>query len=189
MVTITRGPSPLGNDRWPIFEFGSSQPASFRCELDGGGAVPCSSPYTVPYRLGDGDHGFVVTATDTEGRSASSGVYGFKVDTKAPRTWIVGHPRKVVRSRKFRAVVHFRLRSNESPVTFYCQYDREALRVCPASFRHRFTPGRHVLRVRARDQAGNVARRRAVYRFRVKQVPRGSRIHSRHTRPQRARAR
>ncbi len=188
-VTITKGPSPLGNDRWPTFEFDSSQPASFTCALDGGGPVSCSSPYTVPYRLADGDHGFVVTATDTEGRSGSSGVYGFKVDTRAPRTWIVGHPRKVVRTRKFRARVHFRLRSNQSPVTFYCQYDREALRVCPASFHHRFTPGRHMLRVRARDQAGNIATRRAIFRFRVKQIPRGGRIHPRHARQRPARAR
>jgi hypothetical protein len=170
VVTITKGPKPLGNEAAPTFEWTSSRPASFTCQVDGGVPQPCSSPYTVP-TLADGMHGFVVTATSAEGRSATSGVYDFTVDTRAPRTIISG-PGRVIRTRRESVPVHFRLRSNESPVTFYCQFDREALRICGRSFRRRFTPGRHVLKVRAKDEAGNIAATPATYRFRVKELRR-----------------
>ena len=40
------------------------------------------------------------------------------------------HPKKVVKTRKRSVVGHFRLKANESPVTFYCQIDKEPLRIC-----------------------------------------------------------
>ena len=42
-------------------------------------------------------------------------------------------------------------------MTFYCQIDKEPLRICGKSFSHRFTKGKHALRVRAKDKAGNLA--------------------------------
>ncbi|HVS99222.1 MAG TPA: S8 family serine peptidase [Solirubrobacterales bacterium] len=169
-VTITRGPSSLGNETTPTFEFTSNVPASFVCQVDGGTRQGCTSPYTVP-PLADGPHGFVVTATDAEGRRATSGIYGFTVDTRAPRTKISG-PHKVVRTRKASVRVRFSLRANASPVIFYCQIDREALRICPARFHRRFRPGHHVLAVRAKDEAGNIAVRPTAFRFRVKRIRR-----------------
>ncbi|HEY2479695.1 MAG TPA: hypothetical protein VGI17_13325 [Solirubrobacterales bacterium] len=168
-VKITTGPKPLGNENRPTFAFTSTRPVSFTCQLDGGTPQPCASPYLVPSPLVDGAHGFVVTGTDAQGRSGSSGLYSFTVDTKAPRTKIVGHPKKVVKAGRRGAVVRFRLQSNESPVTFYCQVDKEPLRICGKSYRHRFQNGRHVFRVRAKDQAGNLAPKPTVYHFRVKE--------------------
>jgi hypothetical protein len=172
VVKITKGPKPLGNEKRPTFEFSSTRPVSFICQLDGGTPQPCASPYTVPAPLADGDHGFVVTGTDAEGGSGSSGLYSFRIDTKAPRTKIVGHPKKVIRTHKRSVVARFRLKANEVPVTFYCQFGREALRICPARFHRRFAPGRHVLKVRAKDEAGNLATGRAVFHFRVKEIRR-----------------
>ena len=60
--------------------------------------------------------------------------------------------------------------SNEAPVTFYCQIDKEPLRICGRSFNHRFTKGKHVLRVRAKDEAGNLAEKQTVFHFRVRQI-------------------
>jgi hypothetical protein len=169
-VTITNGPKALGNVYRPTFEFVSSRPVAFSCQIDGGPAQACASPFVVPSALGQGPHGFVVIGTDAQGRAGSSGVYGFTVDTKAPRTKFVHHPKKVVRTKKKSVVAHFRVRASESPVTFYCQVDKEALRICGHAFRHRFRVGKHAVRVRAKDQAGNLAAKQTVFHFRVRQI-------------------
>jgi hypothetical protein len=169
-VTITKGPKALGKENRPTFEFASNRPVAFTCQIDGGLPQPCASPYVVPSALGEGTHGFAVTATDAQGRTASSGVYGFTVDTKAPKTTIVGHPKKVVKTKEKSVAAKFRLKASESPVTFYCQIDKEPLRICGRSFSHRFTKGRHAVRVRAKDEAGNLAEKQTVFHFRVKQI-------------------
>lgn len=169
-VRITNGPGPLSSNSRPTFEFTSSRPVAFTCQLDGGAPQPCASPYLVPAKLADGAHGFAVTGRDAEGRSATSGVYAFTIDTKAPRTKIVGHPKKVVTTRKRSVVLRFRLWASESPVTYYCQFDKEPLRICGARFKHRFKQGRHAVRVRAKDQAGNIADKPTVFHFRVKEL-------------------
>jgi hypothetical protein len=170
-VRITNGPGSLSSKNRPTFEFTSNRPVAFTCQLDGGTPQPCASPYLVPATLSDGPHGFVVTGTDARGRSGSSGVYDFSVDTKAPRTQIVGHPKKTVKTRKRSVVVKFRLKASESPVTYYCQFDKEPLRICPARFKHRFKQGKHAVRVRAKDQVGNIAAKPTVFHFRVKALP------------------
>jgi hypothetical protein len=169
-VAFTKGPAALGRENRPTFQFVANKPVAFTCQIDGGTSQPCASPYVVPAALGEGTHGFAVTATDAQGRTASSGVYGFTVDTKAPKTTIVGHPKKVVKTKKKTVVAKFRLKASESPVTFYCQIDKEPLRICGKSFSHHFTRGRHAVRVRAKDEAGNLAEKQTVFHFRVKQI-------------------
>jgi hypothetical protein len=169
-VTIVNGPKALGNVNRPTFAFVANKPVAFTCQLDGAAPQPCASPYVVPTALAEGTHGFVVTGTDALGRQATSPVYTFSVDTKAPKTTIVGHPKKVVKTKAKYVGVRFRLKASESPVTFYCQIDKEPLRICGRSFSHRFSKGRHVLRVRAKDAAGNLAEKQTVFHFRVKQI-------------------
>ena len=171
VVTITNGPAALGRVDRPTFEFSSTTAATFTCQMDGGTPQPCTSPYQMPSALGDGTHGFVVTATDAEGRSAASGVYSFKVDTKAPATKIASHPKKVVKTRKKSIVGRFRFSVDESPATLYCQVDREPWRACGKGFHARFKPGRHTVRVRAEDAVGNLAAKPTAYAFQVKELP------------------
>jgi len=171
-VTITSGPGSLGNDDRPSFEFTAAGAASIACRMDAGPARPCGSRYRPAAALADGPHSFVVTATNAQGRSGSSAPYDFTVDTKAPRAKIVTHPSALLRTRRRSVVVRFGLRADEPRVTFLCRVDRRAERVCRRGFRVRFRPGRHVLRVRAEDAAGNVAARPAVFRFRVERVVR-----------------
>jgi hypothetical protein len=175
IVTITKGPPPLGKENRPIFQFASNRPVAFTCQVDGGAPEPCASPYLVPSVLGEGPHGFVVIGTDAQGRKGSSGIYSFTVDAKAPKTTIVGHPKKVVKTNKKSVAVRFRLKANESPVTFYCQIDKEPLRICGRSFTHRFTKGKHALRVWAKDEAGNLAEKQTAFHFRVKLIGETSR--------------
>jgi hypothetical protein len=172
VVTITNGPAALSNKTRPTFEFTSTRPVVFSCQIDGGTPQPCASPYVVPTNLGDGGHGFAVTGKDAQGRSGTSAVYAFGIDTTIPKARIVGHPKKVVKTRRRSVVVRFSLKANESPVTYYCQIDKEPLRICAASFRHRFKKGKHAVRIRAKDQVGNIAEKPTVFHFRVKELPR-----------------
>jgi subtilisin family serine protease len=91
-------------------------------------------------------------------------------DAIRPRTWFVAHPRKLVRSTRRTVRLRFRFGSDESGVAFLCKLDRRSFRRCGAKLARRFGGGRHVLRVKARDAAGNVDRTPAVYRFRVKRL-------------------
>ena len=167
-VELTKKPATLTNESRPTFEFRASRPVAFTCQIDGGGAQACASPFVVPTALGDGAHGFVVTGVDAQGRSGSSGSYGFTVDTKAPKTSFVKKPGKLLTTKRKNVVGRFRLRASESPVTFYCQVDKAPLRICGKSFHRRFGKGGHVIKVKARDAAGNLAKKWTAYRFRVK---------------------
>ncbi len=168
-VAITKPPPPLSRNRWPAIEFSASRPVAFSCEVDGAAAQPCASPFGVPAALGDGGHWIAVRGVDQAGRSGSSSV-AFSIDTRAPRTKIVKHPPKLVRTVRPRIREAFRFRSNEAEVSFACKVDGGPLRPCGRRLSRRFGEGRHVLRVRAGDRAGNVDRTAAVFRFRVERI-------------------
>jgi hypothetical protein len=91
-------------------------------------------------------------------------------DETDPRTFLRRHPPRIVRSRRRAATVAFRFGADESRVTFLCRVDRGTLRECPERFVRRWRVGPHVLRVLARDAAGNSDDTPAVYRFRVKRI-------------------
>jgi hypothetical protein len=168
-VTITKPPQPLGRERQPTIEFAASRPVAFSCQVDGGTQEPCASPYRLPQPLRDGTHGVAVSAVDRAGRSASAVAY-FSVDTRAPRTTIARHPRKLIRTPKRRVRAVFRFRADEPGAVFVCKVDRGLLHFCGPRFARRFGAGHHVLLVRAQDPAGNVDRTPARFRFRVERV-------------------
>jgi len=87
---------------------------------------------------------------------------------RALRTFLRWHPRRVIRTRHRRAKAVFWFGSNEKGATFICRVDRTLFRHCKRRYARRFAVGKHVLRVTARDTAGNFDRTPAVYRFRVK---------------------
>lgn len=62
-TTLTKKPKPKTTDRTPTFKFTSSvNPATFKCNLDGTGFSPCTSPFTTG-KLKLGKHTFKVRAT------------------------------------------------------------------------------------------------------------------------------
>ena len=91
-------------------------------------------------------------------------------DRVAPHTFIKKRPRKVVPTPWRRGKAVFRFRSNEPGVLFFCRFDRKRWRMCGPRFVRWFLVGWHVLRVKARDAAGNFDPTPAVYRFRVRRV-------------------
>jgi hypothetical protein len=168
-VTIAEGPQPLGRNRQPTIKFSANRPAAFTCQVDGV-AQPCASPFVVPAPLADGKHSFVVTATDLSGRTGSSGIVSFAVDTTPPRTFFAKHPSKVIRTKQRRAKAVFRFGSNDTGAVFICKIGRDLERYCPRRVVRRFTPGKHAVSVKARDAAGNVDASPAVFRFRVERA-------------------
>lgn len=69
-TTITSGPADGTTivDVSPTLSFTASEPSTFTCRIDGGGAAPCTSPYTTP-PLTAGLHTIAITATDAIGNA------------------------------------------------------------------------------------------------------------------------
>jgi hypothetical protein len=169
-VTITKPPEALSRNRQPTIEFSANRPVAFSCQVDAGAPQPCASPFRLPAPLRDGSHGVAVTGVDVAGRAATSTSAPFVVDTRRPRTTISKHPPKLIRTRRRQVRASFRFRSNEVGATFVCKVDRNLLRFCGRHMSRRFGAGRHVLKVRARDPAGNIDRTPAVFHFQVKRI-------------------
>lgn len=92
------------------------------------------------------------------------------VDSTLPGTSLGKRPPKVIRTTLGNATAVFVFRSDESNVTFLCRVDTGPWRACPARFVRRYRVGKHVVRVVARDAAGNSDPTAVVYSFRVKRV-------------------
>lgn len=110
-----------------------------------------------------GSGGSTTTPPTTESPSSSR--------HKAPRTFFLLRPRKVVHTPSRRAKVVFEFGSNVDGATFVCRIDGGLFRPCGDRLVRRFPVGVHVVRVSARDSFGNGDRTPARYRFRVERVP------------------
>jgi hypothetical protein len=136
-----------------------------------GGSLVDDPPSLPKEPSGGGEETPAQPTSPTGGSGAPSQNTGVKKDTAAPKVKISG-PKRPVTTSKARALVHFKLTANESPVTFYCEFDRESQRVCGRNLAHRSGPGVHVLKVWAEDASGNVAEAPTTFRFRVKRIRR-----------------
>ena len=84
-TVITSGPSGLVNSSGNSFTFasGAADLAGFRCSVDGGPWVSCTTPWTVA--LSDGPHVLSVAAVDTTGNvDPTPATRSFTIDTVAP---------------------------------------------------------------------------------------------------------
>jgi hypothetical protein len=84
-TSITANPSDPSNASSADFSFTSTEGGStFRCEIDGGGFSPCTSPASLT-GLADGSHTFKVKATDAAGNADTTpAVYTWTIDATAP---------------------------------------------------------------------------------------------------------
>ena len=82
-VTITSGPTGLVNIRTASFSWTASEAATFKCSLDGGAAIACSSPQSYN-GLVDGAHQLTVVGTDSAGNHSSVAARTWSVDATAP---------------------------------------------------------------------------------------------------------
>jgi thermitase len=90
-------------------------------------------------------------------------------DSRRPLAFFAKRPPRVVRTRGRASRIVFRFGSDEPGAVFLCRIDRAPFRPCPARLVRRFRLGSHVVRVSARDAAGNLGAPAAV-RFRVLRV-------------------
>ena len=173
-VTLDAGPKGTIKDRSATFRFHASElGVKFECRLDRGDFARCSSPkrYT---SLKDGRHVFFVQATDAAGNRSRLAYRVWIVDNRAPFTRIRS-PRPNSTTRDRTPVISAIVRDNRTDLshdnirlfvdrklTGFRYYEgRDLLRTAV----RRLPPGRHVIHVVARDEAGNRSVR--VWRFNV----------------------
>ncbi len=82
-ASITGGPADPTNSTSASLAFSSEPGAGFQCKLDAGSYSSCTSPkdYT---GLGEGNHTFSVTATDSAGNTGPAATRSWTIDTTAP---------------------------------------------------------------------------------------------------------
>ncbi len=158
-VTIPTGPTGPTRDTTPTFTFASEAGATFQCQVDSGAYAACTSPRTTA-PLGDGAHTFRVRGRDAIGNVGPAVVRTFTVDTTAPTTAISTKPKALTRSRSPK----FSFKANE-PAVIECSIDGKKYEVC--SVIGPLKDGRHTLRARAYDEAGNTDATPATWTFRV----------------------
>lgn len=90
--------------------------------------------------------------------------------TPAPRTFFLQRPAKVIRTQTRGARAVFLFGSNQADVSFVCRIDGAPFRPCRERLARRFRLGWHLIKVAARDAAGNGDKTPASYRFKVKRV-------------------
>lgn len=91
-------------------------------------------------------------------------------DTQAPNTFFAKRPPKAITTRRNSIWAAFRFGATERGSIFLCKFDLGRFHQCGLGLTRWFSVGNHVVRVKARDAAGNVDSTPAVYRFRVKRI-------------------
>jgi hypothetical protein len=109
------------------------------------------------------------TTTKSSGKGSST---GSNAGGSKPKVKIAAHPKALERTRGTSIVGRFRFSSDQNRVTFYCQVDGSARRVCGARFKRRFRLGPHVVKVRAVDSSDGSTSAPASFRFRVQRMGR-----------------
>jgi Concanavalin A-like lectin/glucanases superfamily len=155
-VNITGGPG-LTNLAAPTFTFSTSGGATgTECDVDGGPAVPCSSPYAIP-TTGEGDHHFAVHAVDAAGNRATA-KRTFTIDLTRPTVAIDSGPPTATTTRSASFTFHS---ASDAAATFECALDGAAFAACTPTKTYINLAGtprqQHTFLVRALDPAHNVS--------------------------------
>jgi DNA-directed RNA polymerase specialized sigma24 family protein len=147
------------------FEFASSEKhSSFDCKVDGKAYESCSSPKSYS-GLADGQHRFRVRAIDRAGNpDPSPASRKWTLDTRPPETSIDSGPPHA----SHKPGGTFTL-SSESGATFECRLDGHGWGECGQV--SGLSDGKHVMRARAKDRAGNVDPSPAKWEWRIDLPP------------------
>ncbi len=145
----------------------------FRCQLDGEGYGPCTSPQTYT-SLPLGEHTFEVWAVDRSGNvDLTPAIYTWtilesEVDNTAPGTLILSGPDPVTVNTS--AILTFS--STEDGATFECALDGSAFAACTSPHQiNGLSVASHVFEVRSTDLAGNTDQTPATHSWAVEPAP------------------
>ncbi len=165
-TSITGKPGEASTDPQSAFAFGSNDPAAtFECDLDRAGYVPCQAAYLTP-PLANGLHALVVRAKDPAGNvDATPAAFTWTVAIAVVQTTVVGAPTGPSSS----PIGTFSFTSNQTAAAFECSLDGANFEPCAASgySTPSLADGPHTLRVRATDGKGNVDPTPATYGWTV----------------------
>jgi hypothetical protein len=155
-TSIDSGPSGAIADATPTWTFSSEPGATFECRMDGGTFAPCTSPFTPPAPLADGQHTFRVRAVDNspaQNVDPTPATRTVTVDTTRPQTTITFGPSGPTRD----STPKFAFTASEAGSTFQCRLDSGAWAACTSPrTTAMLADGAHTFRVRARDAVGNL---------------------------------
>lgn len=149
-------PPDTTSDATPTYLFHASEPGvTFECRFDGNSFGPCSGTgtHTPATPLApDGAHTFQVRATDAAGNVGPAVSDSFTLDTVAPAATLNSTPAALSND----ATPTITFSSADGTATFECSVDSTTtFTACTSPFSPTVGNGSHVLRVRAKDPAGN----------------------------------
>lgn len=135
-----------------------------------GGDVAADCPGSVEWEVID-EGGTVPTPIPVAPETSTRNPFpkARQADDRPPKAFFRKRPASVVRTERRSVKAVFRFGADEPGIVFSCRIDSAPLRACGTGIARRFAIGQHIVRVRARDRAGNVGAF-AGFRFRVKQV-------------------
>lgn len=151
VLTITSAPSNPSNQATATFVFTvTGGPATTTCQLDGGAATACTSPYTTG-TLTEASHTVTIVATDAAGNAAPQ-TRTFTVDLTAPTVTITTPPPSPTNQKT--ATIAFTVSGGATSTQ--CQLDGSAFASCSSPYTTpTLTDGSHQFVVKATDAAGN----------------------------------
>lgn len=129
-VTISSGPAngSTSSNPKPSFNFGAGEPGvSFKCRLDSGEFLPCSTPHATG-QLASGEHRFAVIATDRAANTGPPAIRTWTVDSDAPTVRITSGPANGSTSSDVSP--QFRFASSEPGSRFRCRLDARGFVPC-----------------------------------------------------------
>lgn len=150
---LTSTPSDtISNVRSRTMTFTANESSTYRCTLDGGASMACTSPYTAN-NLSEGSHIFSVQATDAAGNVGLATSTSWTNDYTPP-TIQLG---QVVPTAGLTNASNYSVEfSTNEPSTIFCSMDGAAAAVCNSPYTGAFgQDGAHQLSLYAVDTAGN----------------------------------
>jgi Concanavalin A-like lectin/glucanases superfamily len=126
---------------------------TFNCQVDGGAAASCTSPFA--RTVTEGPHTFAVAATDRLGHTdATPATASWAVDLTPPTVMITGGPPALGND----PTPTFMFTTGGEPTTIECHVDAAAFAACTSPFTSAaLADGAHTFEVRVADAAGNSA--------------------------------
>ncbi len=150
-VTFVQAPPPATTQTSATLAWTTGEPATFRCKLDVGSSLLCTSPQSVS-DLTEAKHTYTVRATDGAGNSGAFKVT-WTVDLTPPTVTISSGPPPVTN----RASATFRWSTMENNVTHACALDGGPPAGCASPITYQsLADGMHDFSVTPTDAAGNV---------------------------------